>query len=123
MILEAIGASHRNTLEGRQGFGLVKCSRAMPRALQDIALRWEYPVTNDKDPVFTLRDIISDGETRWTLLNRTVPATDFTGRTGSYVSHTLAIRHEDIFAYFESNPGKGVTPFELMLSYPCTLLH
>ena len=111
-ILQTIVSSSPETLDGRQGFGLVVCSRLMPDAVRKVARDWEYPSHGDGKPVYSFL-IVEDRDVSWAVMNHTIPATDFTGRS-SYVSHTLAIRLDELSEWFGQRPGHVMTPFEVM---------
>lgn len=115
-LLQAIVSSSPETLDGRQGFGLVVCSRSMPEAVRKAAREWEYPADSNGKPVYSFM-IVKDRGASWAVMNHTIPATDFTGRS-SYVSHTLAVGMEELLQCFGQRPGNVVTPFEVMFHFP-----
>ena len=115
-LLQAIVTSSVETLDNRQGFGLVQCSRAMPEPIRQQARNWGYSSDANGHPIFSLKHIDVSG-VGWAVMNRTIPATDFTGRT-SYVSHTIALRLADLQLWYKKYRGNLVSPFELMLHFP-----
>lgn len=113
-ILQAIVASAVETLDGRQGFGLVCCSNALPKELRQEASDIGYSRDAGGLPIFSLKIIEAAGEL-WILMNRTVPAVDFTGRA-SYLSHSLALEERSLNDFFPA--GSPVTSvFEFMRHY------
>ncbi len=114
-LLQAIVTSSIETLESRQGLGLVECSCTMPDPIKKQARDWGYYSNADGDPIFSFRHI-EDPDGKWAVMNRTVPATDFTGRT-SYVSHTIALRLTDLKLWMDQHPGRIISPFEFMLGF------
>ena len=94
MLLQAIYTSSVNTLDHRQGLGLVYCSSSMPVAIREMLSRFDYSSDAGGCPIYSFERITLDGEV-WLLLNRTVPAVDYTGRS-SCVSHTLAMREKEL---------------------------
>ena len=115
-VLQAIVTSSVETLDNRQGLGLVLCSKALPEDIRKQARDWGYSQDAKGLPIFSLRRTDVSG-TDWIVMNRTVPATDFTGRT-SHVSHTIAIRLSDLNQWLGRQSGRIESPFEFMLRYP-----
>ena len=114
-LLQAIVTSSVETLDGRQGFGLVACSRLMPDPIKKQAREWESPSNGNREPVYSYK-LVNDAGSNWAVMNRTIPATDYTGRT-SHVSHTVAISVEELSEFFRQRSGKVITPSEFMLSF------
>jgi hypothetical protein len=113
-ILQAIVASAVETLDGRQGFGLVCCSHALPKELRQEASDIGYSRDAGGLPIFSLKITEAAGAS-WILMNRTVPAVDFTGRA-SYLSHSLALEETSFHDFFpEGSPVTSV--FEFMRHY------
>jgi hypothetical protein len=114
-LLQAIVTSSVETLDNRQGFGMVKCSRALPDLIKQQARDWGYSSDANGHPIFSLRHIDVFGVV-WAVMNRTVPATDFTGRT-SYVSHTITLRLDDLQHWRKKYQGSLFSSFEFMLHF------
>lgn len=114
-LFQAIVASSVETLDNRQGLGLVECSQHMPEPIKQQARSWGYSSDANGKPIFSLKHIEASGG-KWVVMNRTVPATDFTGRA-SHVSHTIALRLEDLKNWNNQHPGHLVSPFEFMLRF------
>ena len=113
-VLQAIVASGMETLDNRQGFGLVKCSRAIPEHLRQVCRDRGYP-EDAREPVLAYWNEDFEGN-RWALLNRTVPATDYSGRR-SFVSHTLLVRYLDIEAWLNEPSNAYVTPYHVFKQF------
>jgi len=114
-LFQAIVASSVETLDNRQGLGLVECSQHIPEPIKQQARSWGYSSDANGKPIFSLKHIEASGG-KWVVMNRTVPATDFTGRA-SHVSHTIALRLEDLKNWNNQHPGHLVSPFEFMLRF------
>ena len=110
-ILQAVVASSVETIDGNQGFGLVRCSKALPHELRREAKDLGYSDDANGLPIYSFKRLDKDGEI-WFILNRSMPAVDYTGRS-SFVSHTLAFKESE-WIVLENEAGQSITPFEFM---------
>lgn len=113
-ICQAIVASAVETLDGRQGFGLVYCSQALPETIRQEAKGLGYSSDAGDHPIYSLKRIEVSG-VQWLLMNRTVPTVDYTGRT-SHVSHTVAVEEQSLDEFF-SDKSSITSVFEFMCRF------
>lgn len=115
-VLQAIVASGTETLDNRQGYGLVRCSRNLPEPIRQKCRGIGYPEDAEDEPVFAYWQEQIEGST-WALLNRTGPTTDYSGRR-SFVSHTLAIEWGQLTSFLDNTQCGEFTPCQLFRSFP-----
>lgn len=111
-ILQAIVTSASETLDGRQGFGLVRCSRILPPLIRQEASDLGYSSDAGGKAIYSLRSCLV-AESSWLIMNRTVPDVDYTGRT-SHISHTIAVREDELRAFLLSINEGVASVFEFM---------
>ena len=114
-ILQAIATSVSETLEGGKGTGLVLCSKNLPDAIQQEARQFGYPTDAKGQHVYSLKIHETEG-CRWIVMNRTVPGVDYTART-DYLSHTIAIREEELKSFLRSRSSVVPSAFEFMAKF------
>jgi hypothetical protein len=98
-ILQAIATSSTQTLDGHKGEGLVYCSADLPVAIQQEARHIGYSPDACGQTIYSLKKIDVSAK-KWLMMNHTVPAVDYTGRS-SYVSHTIAIDEQLLLNHFQ----------------------
>lgn len=113
-IYEAVVASSAETLDGQQGFGLVRCSRSLPAELRREARNLGYSDDAGRLPIYAFKRIDVDGKT-WLLLNCAVHTVDYTGRA-SHVSHTIAFLEEEWSDLMERAP-RVPSPIEFIRKF------
>jgi hypothetical protein len=111
-ILQAIVTSASETLDGRQGFGLVRCSRMLPQLIRQEASDLGYSSDAGGKAIYSLKSC-PVAESLWLIMNRTVPDVDYTGRT-SHISHTIAVREDELRAFLLSINECVASVFEFM---------
>jgi hypothetical protein len=114
-VFQTVYTSAVSTLDDRQGLGLVYSSVDLPEVIKGILSRFGYDREAGGAPIFSF-ERFEAGDCFWLVLNRTVPAVDYTGRT-SCVSHTLAIKENDLHAHCGGLPGPFPTVFEFMRDF------
>jgi hypothetical protein len=114
-IRQAVVTSAVETLDGRQGLGLVLCSRGLPEEIRQMAKEFEHSCGSNSNAIycFKIEPIAGD---RWIVMNRAVPDIDYTGRT-SHVSHTVAFREEELKQFFQSRNSAIPSAFEFMRNF------
>lgn len=117
-VFQTIYTSAVTTLENRQGLGRVFCSKDLPEPIREKIAHYEYDSDAGGSPIYCFERLDCSGE-KWLLLNKAVPAVDYTGRT-SCVSHTLAFRQADLLAMLESWTGPIPTVFEFAKNFKWT---
>lgn len=114
-ILKAIVASATETLDHRQGIGLVCCSKGFPESIRREA-DFGYPPDAGGKAIYTLR--LSEGlDPSWVIMNRTQPEADYTYR-GTHISHTIAIRQNELMDFLRSADTGINSVFEFMRDFP-----
>jgi hypothetical protein len=114
-ILQAIVTSASETLDGRQGFGLVRCSRMLPPLIRQEASDLGYSSDAGGKAIYSLKSC-PVAESLWLIMNRTVPDVDYTGRT-SHISHTIAVREDELRAFLLSINEGVASVFEFMVGF------
>ena len=114
-IRQAVVTSAVVTLDGRQGLGLVLCSRSLPQEIRQMAKEFEHSSSSNRSAICCLRIPEISGD-RWVVMNRAVPDIDYTGRT-SHVSHTVAFREEELKKFFQSRNSAIPSAFEFMRNF------
>ncbi len=114
-VLQAIVASATETLENRQGYGLVKCSRDLPDIIRNKCRGLGYPEDAQGEPVFAYWREEFNG-IWWALLSRTGPATDYSRRQ-SFVSHILAFEWDQLESLLKDTQWDGFTPCHVFRSF------
>ena len=114
-VFQTVYTSAVSTLDDRQGLGLVYSSVDLPEVIKGILSRFGYDRDAGGAPIFSF-ERFEAGDCFWLVLNRTVPAVDYTGRT-SCVSHTLAFKENDLYTYCGGLPGPFPTVFEFMRDF------
>lgn len=114
-VFQAIYTSAVRTLDQRQGLGLVFCSADLPEEIRGVVSRFGYDREAEGAPIYSFERFDAGGGS-WLLLNRTVPAVDYTGRT-SCVSHTLAIRESELHVFGQTTPGPFPNIFEFARNF------
>lgn len=114
-VFQTIYTSAVSTLDNRQGLGRVFCSKSLPELIREKIAHYEYDSDAAGAPIYSFEKLDLSGEI-WLLLNRAVPAVDYTGRT-SCVSHTLAFREADLFAIAQEAKHPIPTVFEFVRNF------
>ena len=114
-IRQAVVTSAVETLDGRQGLGLVLCSKGLPQEIRQMAKEFEHSCRSNSSAIycFKIEPIAGD---RWIVMNRAVPDIDYTGRT-THVSHTVAFQEEELKQFFISRKSAIPSVFEFMLNF------
>ena len=114
-ILQAVVTSAVETLDGRQGLGLVLCSKGLPEEIRKMAKDFEHSCTSNRNAIYCFK-IEPIADDHWIVMNRAVPDIDYTGRT-SHVSHTVAFREEELNRFFQSRDSAIPSAFEFMRNF------
>lgn len=117
-VFQTIYTSAVTTLENRQGLGRVFCSEGLPEPIREKIAHYEYDSDAGGAPIYCF-ERLDWSEEKWLLLNKAVPAVDYTGRT-SCVSHTLAFRQSDLLEMLENWTGPIPTVFEFAKNFKWT---
>ena len=115
-IRQAIYTSAVRTLDNRQGLGLVFSSTGLPEEVRASLPRFGYDRDADSEPIYSFERVGSPDGT-WLLMNRTIPAVDYTGRT-SCVSHTLALQEAEFSAFSSTCAIPVPTVFDFIRMFP-----
>ena len=114
-IRQAVVTSAADTLDGRQGLGLVLCSRSLPEEIRQKAKDFEHSSGSNSQAIYCLSIVEASGD-RWIVMNRAVPDIEYTRRT-SHVSHTVAFREEELKQFFHSRNSAIPSAFEFMRNF------
>jgi peptidoglycan hydrolase CwlO-like protein len=114
-IRQAVVTSAAETLDGRQGLGLVLCSRSLPEEIRQKAREFEHSSGSTSQAIYCLTIVEASGD-RWIVMNRAVPDIEYTRRT-SHVSHTVAFREEELKQFFHTRISAIPSAFEFMRNF------